>query len=285
LKQAVRLGLDAGVDGYSVAHKAACMYATYLEKNEKKKIAMFEEVAERCERHQAEQPDNAAAWYWHAYALGRYAQGISIVKALAQGIAPKVRNSLDKTLALAPKHADAHIALGAFHAEIIGSVGAMIGGLTYGARRKRASRRFKKALELNPDTPSRVSNTPTRWSCWTVKKKMEEAVKLYEEAAAVRSADAMERLDVERRAKNSRTNEVDCAHCVLRRQSNGASRVCRSGARDGARAGGNKIALVYGGGNVGLMGVIADEVLRRRRYRYRRDSRSSWWTSELATRA
>ena len=27
----------------------------------------------------------------HAYALGRYAQGISIVKALAQGIAPKVR--------------------------------------------------------------------------------------------------------------------------------------------------------------------------------------------------
>ncbi len=177
--------------------KATCMYATYLEKSDKKKIALFEEVAERCERQQAEQPDNAAGYYWHAYALGRYAQGISIVKALAQGIAPKVRHSLDKTIALAPKHADAHIALGAFHAEIINSVGAMIGGLTYGVKKEEGFKAFKKAIELNPDTAIGRIEYANALVTLDGKKKMDEAVKLYEAAAAVDPQDAMERLDVE----------------------------------------------------------------------------------------
>ena len=196
-EKAVRIGLDFGIEGYSVAHKASCIYATYLEKSDKKKIAMFEEVAERCERQQAEQPDNAAGYYWHAYALGRYAQGISIVKALAQGIAPKVRASLDKTIKLAPKHADAHIALGAFHAEIIASVGAMIGGLTYGVKKEEGYKAFKKAIELNPDTAIGRIEYANALVTLDGKKKMDDAVKLYEEAAAVDPQDAMERLDVE----------------------------------------------------------------------------------------
>jgi tetratricopeptide (TPR) repeat protein len=196
-ERAAKLGLDAGVDGYSVAHKASCIYATYLEKSEKKKIATFEEVAERCERQQAEQPDNPAGYYWHAYALGRYAQGISIVKALAQGIAPKVRASLDKTIKLAPTHSDAHIALGAFHAEIIGSVGAMIGGLTYGAKKEDSYKAFKKAIELNPDSAIARIEYANAMVILDGKKKMDDAVKMYEAAAAVDAQDAMERLDVE----------------------------------------------------------------------------------------
>ena len=192
-----KLGLDMGVEGYSVAHKASCIYAAYLEKSDKKKIAMFEEVAERCERQQAEQPGNAAGHYWHAHALGRYAQGISIVKALAQGIAPKVRASLDQAIKLAPAHSDAHIALCAYHAEIIGSVGAMIGGLTYGARKEDSYKAFKKAIELNPDTA--VGRVEFAKALVTLdgKKKMDEALKLYQAAAAVDPRDAMERLDVE----------------------------------------------------------------------------------------
>ena len=196
-EKAAKIGLDAGVDGYSVAHKASCMYATYLEKSDKKKIAMFEEVAERCERQQAEQPDNPAGYYWHAYSLGRYAQGISIVKALAQGIAPRVRASLDKTIALAPKHSDAHIALGAFHAEIIDSVGAMIGGLTYGVKKEESYKAFKKAIDLNPDTAIGRIEYANALVKLDGKKKMDEAVRLYELAAAVEAQDAMERLDVE----------------------------------------------------------------------------------------
>ena len=55
---------------------------------------------------------------------------VGVAKALAQGIAGKVKTSLDSALKLQPKHADAHIALGAYHAEIIGKVGSLVGGLT-----------------------------------------------------------------------------------------------------------------------------------------------------------
>lgn len=196
-EKAAKLGLDHGIDGYSVANKATCIYANYLEKSEKKKLAMFEEVASRCEEQQAEQPKNAAAYYWHAYALGRYAQGISIVKALSMGIGNKVKASLDMTIKLAPKHADAHISLGTYHAEIIDKVGAMIGGLTYGAKKEEGLKFFKAALKLNPDSAIARIEYANGLVMLEGKKKMDDAVKLYEEAAACEPVDAMERLDVE----------------------------------------------------------------------------------------
>jgi tetratricopeptide (TPR) repeat protein len=196
-ERAARIGLDVGVDGYCVAHKATCIHATYLQSNEKKRIDTFEEVAERCERQQAERPDVASGFYWHAYSLGRYAQGISIVKALARGIAPKVRNSLDRAIALAPRHSDAHVALGVFHSEIIDNVGAMIGGLTYGARKDEGYKAFTRALELHPESAIARIEFANAMVTLDGKKKLDEAIALYEAAAAIAAHDAMERLDVE----------------------------------------------------------------------------------------
>lgn len=194
---AARLGLEQGLAGYSVANKAACIHANYLEKSDKKKLAMFEEVAERCEQQQQQQPKNPAAYYCHAYALGRYAQGISIVKALSLGIGNKVKHSLDMTLKLAPKHADAHIGLGTYHAEIIDKVGAMIGGLTYGAKKEEGLKFFRNALTLNPHSAIARVEYANGLVMLEGKKKMDDAIKLYEEAAACDPVDAMERLDVE----------------------------------------------------------------------------------------
>lgn len=196
-EKAKKLGLEQGMDGYAVANKATCIYATYLEKSEKKKLALYEEVAERCEQQQQEQPKNAAAYYWHAYALGRYAQGISVVKALSQGIGTKVKHSLDMTIKLAPKHADAHTALGAYHAEIIDKVGAMIGGLTYGAKKEEGLKFYKAALVLNPHSAISRVEYANGLIMLEGKKKMNDAIKLYEEAAACEPLDAMERLDTE----------------------------------------------------------------------------------------
>lgn len=196
-EQAFKLGIAQGLDGYSVANKAAAIYATYLEKSEKKKLTMYEEVAARCEEQQQEQPKNPAAYYWHAYALGRYAQGISVVKALSQGIGNKVKASLDMTIKLAPKHADAHVGLGTYHAEIIDKVGAMIGGLTYGAKKEEGIKNYKAALTLNPHSAISRVEYANGLIMLEGKKKMNEAIKLYEEAAACDPMDAMERLDVE----------------------------------------------------------------------------------------
>ena len=98
---------------------------------------------------------------------------------------------------LAPKHADAHIGLGTYHAEIIDKVGAMIGGLTYGAKKDEGLKLFKKALALNPDSAIVRIEYANGLVMLEGKKKMDEAVKLYEEAAAHEAADAMERLDVQ----------------------------------------------------------------------------------------
>ena len=113
-EKAQAAGLKAGGAGITVANKAQAIYATYLEKSEKTRLAMFQEVAARAEAQAADDPKNANAHYWMAYALGRYSQGISVAKALTQGLGSKVKNALETTIKLQPKHADAHTALGAF---------------------------------------------------------------------------------------------------------------------------------------------------------------------------
>ena len=158
---------------------------------------MFQEVVERAEALQSAEPKNVNAHYLHAYALGRYSQGISIAKALAQGLGGKVKASLDAALKLDAKHADAHIASGAYHAEIIGKVGAMIGGLTYGAKQDAALKHYEQALKLNPDSAIARIEYANGLVTLMGKAKLKEAEKLYAEAAKCKPADAMERLDVE----------------------------------------------------------------------------------------
>src|SRR5262252_8820808 len=46
-QKAAEAGLKAGAAGTTVANKAQAIYANYLEKSEKNKLALFMEVAER----------------------------------------------------------------------------------------------------------------------------------------------------------------------------------------------------------------------------------------------
>ena len=195
-QKAVEAGLKAGGAGITVANKAQAIYANYLEKSEKNKLALFMEVAERAQAQQAAEPKNANAWYWQAYALGRYSQGISVAKALAQGLGSKVKNALETAIKLAPKHADAHIALGAFHAEVIDKVGSLL-GRTQGASKDAGLGMYKQALKLHPDSAIAKVEYANGLVMLEGEKKMKEAEKLYAEAAACEPKDAMERLDVE----------------------------------------------------------------------------------------
>jgi len=195
-QKAVDAGLKAGGAGITVANKAQAIYANYLEKSEKTKLALFMEVAERAEAQLATEPKNANAYYFMAYALGRYSQGISIAKALAQGLGSKVKSALESAIKLAPKHADAHIALGAFHAEVIDKVGSLL-GRTQGASKDAGLAMYKTALKLNPTSAIAMVEYANGLVMLEGEKKMKEATKLYEDAAASTPMDAMERLDVE----------------------------------------------------------------------------------------
>jgi hypothetical protein len=195
-QKAVEAGLKAGSAGITVANKAQAIYANYLEKSEKAKLALFMEVAERAEAQIAADSKNANAHYLMAYALGRYSQGISIAKALAQGLGSKVKSALETAIKLAPKHADAHIALGAFHAEVIDKVGSLL-GRTQGASKDAGLSMFKTALKLNPASAIAMVEYANGLVMLEGEKKMKEATQLYEDAAACEPMDAMERLDVE----------------------------------------------------------------------------------------
>jgi tetratricopeptide (TPR) repeat protein len=195
-QQAYDAGLAAGPAGISVANKAQAIYANYLEKKEKTKLEMFLEVAERAAAQQIEEPKNPAAYYWQAYAIGRYGQGISVAKALAQGLGSKVKHALETTIALAPKHADAHIALGAFHAEVIDKVGKLL-GRTQGADSATGLKMFEQALKLNPGSAIAMIERANGLVMLEGDKRMKEAEALYADAAACKAMDAMEYLDVE----------------------------------------------------------------------------------------
>ena len=197
LQQAAEAGIKAGGHGLTVANKATSIYANYLEKKEKSKLDLLMEVASRAEAQQAADPKNPNAWYWQAYAIGRYSQGISVAKALAQGLGSKVKQSLEQTIKLCPKHADAHIALAAFHAEVIDKVGLLIGGMTYGAKKELGMVLFREALKLNPGSAIAMMEYANGMVMLEGDKKMKDATTLYEQAAATKPLDAMERLNVE----------------------------------------------------------------------------------------
>ncbi|MEP7069587.1 MAG: hypothetical protein ABI789_10115 [Usitatibacter sp.] len=195
--EAAALGVEEGAAALTAANKAQAIYANGVEPREAAKITLFEEVMERAARQARENPKTANAHYLYAYAAGRYSQRISVAKALAQGYGGKIRAALEAALKLQPAHAEAHIAMGAFHAEIIDKVGALVGGLTYGAKREAGEEHFRKALKLAPDSPIAHIEMANGLVMMHGKKALEEASKLYAKAAGIAPRDAMEKLDVE----------------------------------------------------------------------------------------
>jgi tetratricopeptide (TPR) repeat protein len=183
--------------GASVANKAAAVAATYLVDDDKAAIRLLLEAAARADAATRESPGDANAWYMQAFVLGRYAQSVSVVKALAEGIGSKVRKALDRALKLEPKHADAHVALGLYHAEIIDKVGAIAGRMTYGADAGKSVEHFEEALKLNPDSAIAHMEYANGLLMLQGERRKKQAIELYRKAAACKPADAMERLDIE----------------------------------------------------------------------------------------
>jgi len=196
-RRAVDAGRKAKQGGINAAVKAQCVYANYLESDAKARLALFEEAAEWANERRAASPKDANAHYLYAFALGRYGQGISVAKALAQGMGGKIRDALVKTLELAPKHAEAATAFGAYQAEVINKVGGVVAGLTYGAKKESALKHFEQASKLFPESPIVHIEHANGLILLFGKARLDDATKLYEKAAALKPADAMERLDVE----------------------------------------------------------------------------------------
>ncbi len=87
--------------------------------------------------------------------------------------------------------------MGTYHAEVIDKMGALVGGLTYGARKESGEEHFRKALKLTPDSPIAHTEFANALVMMHGKKALDEASALYAKAAALEPRDAMEKLDLE----------------------------------------------------------------------------------------
>jgi len=202
--QATVLSAQCGPLAHAPANKAAGIYATYLEPDEAAAQDCFLSAVSRAEAAMLAWPDDPNSHYFHAFNLGRYSQSISIIKALSQGIGGKIQSiggkiqsSLARTLELEPDHAEAHIALGMYHAEVIDKVGKMLGKLTYGANTETALLYFERALELTPSSPIAHIEYGNGLYLLFGDDRLDEVTDLYVKASAMQGRDAMEKLDIE----------------------------------------------------------------------------------------
>jgi len=195
-QRATHAGLLLGDAGMNLANKATCIYANYLEPSEQRREALLLEAAARAEALQSRQPDNPGAWYWQAYALGRYSQGISVAKALANGLGARIKGALEKAIERAPQHADAHLALATFHAEVIDKVGHLIGRMTYGATAEAGLALYRRAHSLNPDSAITLTEHARGLLMLQGRRQLGMATELQEKAATIEPLDAMEQLYV-----------------------------------------------------------------------------------------
>ena len=113
---------------------------------------MFGRAVELAEQAVQADSTNPEAHYQSAHAVGRYSQTIGAMTALRQGYGGRIRDLLEATLARDSLYADAHLALGGWHADIVDRAGRMMARITYGANRGEATAHFERAMELKPNS-------------------------------------------------------------------------------------------------------------------------------------
>jgi hypothetical protein len=198
LHRAMMAGLAAGGAGITLANQATAVYACHLEAREAARQDLLMTAAERAAEQAAREPGNPNAWFWQAYCVARYCQGISVAQSVAQGLGRRVRDALHRTIELQPRHVHGHIALGVFHAEIIDKVGALIGNMTYGAKHDIGLRMIREGLRLNAGSAAMLMEGAHALLLLEGETASEEATHLYEQAAHCEPLDAVDQLHIER---------------------------------------------------------------------------------------
>ena len=148
--EAAELGEAEGTsDGYALAAQSLAVYGHYAAPEEDRN-AVLERAVELGEAAVGADPANAEAHLQAAHALGRRALSVGRLSALSEGLAGRIRDFLESALAIRPDFADAHTALGSWHADVADA--GRIARWMFGGDREEAIIHFERALELAPDS-------------------------------------------------------------------------------------------------------------------------------------
>jgi len=191
-REAVVEGLKVGGAGLTCANKAQALYANYLARDERDRLALWLQVAVRAREQRESDPAAFNAWFFEAYALGRYAQQSGAAQALR--LAPRIRRGFEETLRLAPAHASAHAALAVWHTEVIDRVGRLI-ARRLGASGAEAVAHFERSLALHPDNTIGLVEWAGAWPMLEGRRRLPDAEALLQRAVAITPLDATEALE------------------------------------------------------------------------------------------
>lgn len=197
--QAVAQGLAAGGAGLNAANKAQSVIARHGHTQESQRMALFQAVAERAAGQLTAGTSAQAlaqAHFWRGYALAQYCQGLNVARALALGLSLQARTHLELAVALAPQHADAHLALAGFHAEMVDKVGPLIAQLSYGASVQAGLSLLARAASLQARSVMGLIEQARALVMLQGEMALAQATALYEQAARIRPLDVAEALDI-----------------------------------------------------------------------------------------
>ncbi len=176
-------------EGYALAAKSLAVYAHYEATEEE-----WEAIIERAQRmgEEAVKADstNPDAHYQSAHAVGRYAQRVGAWTALRQGLAGKIRDLLEATIALDPDYVDAILALGGWHADI--DKEGFVARRMYGGKKEEAVKLFERSLELAPESKVVLHAYAIRLPFLDKENGRERAREMLEKALGVLPRDAFE---------------------------------------------------------------------------------------------
>lgn len=136
-------------EGYALAAQSLAAHGHFMATGDERK-GFLERAMRLGEAAVRADSSNAEAYYQSAHAVGRYAQSVGKLTALRRGLAGKIRGLLEDTLAIRPDFAEAHMALGSWHAGIASA--GRVARFIYKGNRKDAVIHYERALELEPDS-------------------------------------------------------------------------------------------------------------------------------------
>ena len=195
--QAVELGMAAGPQGVVPAAFATIIYAQYIEQDANRKMDLFKQAIALCKEAEAGGLSTVNLHYIYAVAMGRYSQFISMIEALGQGFGGRIKDQLEKCLALEPNHAEAHSTFAGWNAAIAVQAGPMMAKLLYGATKDGAHEHYDVAVRLAPDTVVAHVEYARGLEVMYGDAKRSSIIEKLEAAIQQTAVDAMQRMDQE----------------------------------------------------------------------------------------
>ncbi len=146
---AEKLG-DAGLTPLAFC---ATIHAHYVERDEQLKTEIFRQTIDLCEEAHVRGWSTANFHYMYAVTLGRYSQTMTVLEALTDGLATRIKEQIDLCLAIDEHHAEALATLAGWHTAITSESGEMMARIMYGATEEAAIENYEKAVQSAPNSP------------------------------------------------------------------------------------------------------------------------------------